>query len=274
MGWRGFSARSDSDSPVAVGHCRCFNGEMSSAHSPLAEVNRVVRTFDRDSTPVRALRDASLSVARGEFVAVVGPSGSGKSTLLSLLAGLDTPDEGTVTVLGHDIAAMSDDGRAVFRRTHIGMVFQFFRLLETMSAADNIAIACRLNGMHRRAAARRAADLLDLLGLGGRDTTQVSALSGGQRQRLAIARAIANSPGLLLADEPTGALDSDGGGEILELFRLLHDQGQTIVMVTHDPSIAAVADKVVTLRDGKTTAQTRRTDALTDPPAPPIGAVP
>jgi putative ABC transport system ATP-binding protein len=219
---------------------------------PVLDVRRVVRTYDADGVPVRALRDASLRVDAGEFVAVTGPSGCGKSTLLGLAAGLDLPDEGSVDVLGVPISTLSSDERARHRRRSIGMVFQFFNLIETMTALENVALACELGGSRRPAAERRAIDLLDLLGIGDKAGVTSLAMSGGQRQRLAIARALANDPAVLLADEPTGALDSEGGQEVLELFRRLNGHGQAIVLVTHDATVAAAAGRVVTMRDGRT----------------------
>ena len=208
------------------------------------------RTFAAELAPVRALRGVDLDVAPGECGAVMGPSGCGKSTLLNVIAGLDSVDDGTVEVAGERIDGRNEDWLAKFRRHHIGIVFQFFNLLDGVSALDNIVLPGVLGGMRRRAAESRARDLLDLLGLGDRSQQVPAVLSGGQRQRLAIARALVNEPTLLLADEPTGALDSDGGLEVLELFRRLHDDGQTIVMVTHSPDVAAGAARHVRMRDG------------------------
>ncbi len=224
---------------------------MVDGASPIVEVRGLKRTFDRDTAPVRALRGVDLTVSAGEFVAVTGPSGCGKSTLLSIIAGLDVADEGTVVVAGAEMGALDGDARAIHRRTAIGVVFQFFNLLDSMTAAQNVAIAAMLAGATRRAADRRARELLDLLGLSDRLDTLPARLSGGQRQRLAIARAMANSPAVLLADEPTGALDTDGGADVLRLFTRLHDSGQTIVLVTHDPVIAGAAQRVVSIRDGR-----------------------
>ncbi len=209
------------------------------------------RTFAAELAPVRALRGVDLDVQPGEFVAVMGPSGCGKSTLLNVIAGLDTVDDGTVEVAGQRVDGRDEDWLAKFRRHHIGIVFQFFNLLDGVSALDNIVLPAVLGGMRRKAAELRARELLDLLGLGDRAQQVPAVLSGGQRQRLAIARALVNSPTLLLADEPTGALDSDGGIEVLELFRRLHDGGQTIVMVTHAQDVAAGADRQVVMRDGQ-----------------------
>src|SRR3954454_5376677 len=217
----------------------------------MVEVRGLKRTFDKETSPVRALRGVDLCVQRGEFVAVTGPPGCGKSTLLSIIAGLDVPDEGTVVVAGVEMSALDGDARAVHRRSTIGVVFQFFNLLDSMTAAQNVAIAAMLGGASRRAGDRRARELLDLLGLGDKADSAPPRLSGGQRQRLAIARAMANSPAVLLADEPTGALDTDGGADVLQLFSRLHDSGQTIVLVTHDPVIAAATGRVVAMRDGR-----------------------
>jgi putative ABC transport system ATP-binding protein len=215
----------------------------------------VRRTFAAELAPVRALRGVDLDVAPGEFVALMGPSGCGKSTLLGAIAGLDTVDDGTVEVAGERIDGRDEDWLARFRREHVGIVFQFFNLLDGVSALDNIVLPAMLHGLRRRAAESRARDLLDLLGLGDRTEQVPAVLSGGQRQRLAIARALANEPTLLLADEPTGALDSEGGLEVLELFRRLHADGQTIVMVTHSPDVAAGAGRVVRMRDGRVVAE-------------------
>jgi putative ABC transport system ATP-binding protein len=209
------------------------------------------RTFAAELAPVRALRGVDLDVAPGEFVAVTGPSGCGKSTLLNAIAGLDRLDEGTIEVAEQRIDHRDEDWLARFRRHHVGIVFQFFNLLDGVSALDNIVLPAVLGGMRRRAAESRARDLLDLLGLGDRTAQVPAVLSGGQRQRLAIARALVNEPTLLLADEPTGAVDSDGGLEVLELFRRLHDGGQTIVMVTHSPDVAAGAQRQIQMHDGQ-----------------------
>jgi len=216
----------------------------------LLVVSGVYKTFEAEQAPVRALRGLSLDVQRGEFVAVMGPSGCGKSTLLNLIAGLDDPDEGTISIDGDRLSGQPEHVVAGLRRRHVGLVFQFFNLLESMTALDNVAMPALLGGQKRRAARQRARDLLGLLGLSSKGDDLPGALSGGQRQRLAIARALANDPTLLLADEPTGALDSEGGDEILELFRRLHEEGQTIVMVTHDTEVAAGADRIVQMSDG------------------------
>ncbi|WP_066365741.1 ABC transporter ATP-binding protein [Herbidospora mongoliensis] len=209
------------------------------------------RTFEAELAPVRALRGVDFDVAQGEFVAVMGPSGCGKSTLLNVIAGLDGVDDGTIEVAGERVDGRDEDWLAKFRRHHIGFVFQFFNLLDGVSALDNLVLPGVLGGMKRRAAEARARDLLDLLGLGDRLQQVPAVLSGGQRQRLAIARALVNQPSLLLADEPTGALDSEGGLEVLELFRRLHEDGQTIIMVTHAAEVAAGASRSIRMRDGR-----------------------
>jgi putative ABC transport system ATP-binding protein len=216
----------------------------------VVEVRELRRTFEADGIPVRALRGIDLTVAPGEFVAVMGPSGCGKSTLLNLIAGLDIPSGGEVWVGGGSLAGLDENARARMRRRHIGFVFQFFHLLGDMSVQGNVTLAAVVAGVPRRPAEARALELLDLLGLGAHAQQLPTALSGGERQRLAIARALANQPTLLVADEPTGALDSDGGREILELFRRLHGGGQTILLVTHDADVAAGAERLVHMRDG------------------------
>jgi len=239
-------------------------GAPNVAQDPVLRVQGVRRTYAAELAPVRALRGVDLDVAGGDFVAVMGPSGCGKSTLLNVVAGLDTIDEGMIEVAGERVDGRDEDWLARFRRRHVGIVFQFFNLLDGVSALDNIVFPAILGGMRRRAAETRARDLLDLLGLGDRAEQVPAVLSGGQRQRLAIARALVNSPTLLLADEPTGALDSEGGLEVLELFRRLHAEGQTIVMVTHSSEVAGGADRQVRMRDGQVVEET----TLAGPAAP------
>ena len=222
---------------------------MSENHPALA-VRGVRKTFEAENAPVRALRGVTLTLEPGEFVALMGPSGCGKSTLLSLVAGLETPDEGEIAVAGEPVTGRTEDELARMRRHHIGLVFQFFNLLEGMTVLENVALPAIIAGRKRKMAETRARDLLDLLGIGDKALAVPGVLSGGQRQRLAIARALANDPTLLLADEPTGALDSAGGAEVIELMRRLHRGGQTIVLVTHAAEVAAAAERVVRMRDG------------------------
>jgi putative ABC transport system ATP-binding protein len=210
----------------------------------------VRKSFGPDVAPVRALRGVDLRLGAGEFVALMGPSGSGKSTLLNIVAGLDVADDGKVVVAGEDVTRASADELAQLRRRHIGIVFQFFNLIDGMTALDNVALAALIGGANKRTAQQRARDLLDLLGLLDKSAAAPATLSGGERQRLAIARALANEPTVLLADEPTGALDSEGGAEVLQLFLRLHREGQTILLVTHSREVAAGADRIVELRDG------------------------
>jgi putative ABC transport system ATP-binding protein len=216
--------------------------------------DKVRKTFEAENAPVRALRGANLVVPTGDFVALMGPSGCGKSTLLNLVAGLDVADEGTITVAGELVTGRTEDELSRLRRRHIGIVFQFFNLLEGMTVLENVALPAVIAGRKRKTAETRARDLLDLLGIGDKASTVPGMLSGGQRQRLAIARALANEPTLLLADEPTGALDSEGGQEVIELLSRLHAGGQTIVLVTHDASVASAAARIVRMRDGRISA--------------------
>ena len=227
----------------------------------VVETRDLRKTFESEGAPVRALRGVDMSIAAGEFVAIMGPSGCGKSTLLNLIAGLDKPSDGELWLAGEALSEKDEDELAIMRRKHIGIVFQFFNLLEGMSVLENVALPAIVAGMKRKQAETRARDLLDLLGLADKAKDAPGVLSGGERQRLAIARALANSPTLVLADEPTGALDSAGGAEVLELFGRLHrDQGQTIMLVTHDKTVAAAADRIVYMRDG-------RIEGATEPPA-------
>jgi putative ABC transport system ATP-binding protein len=217
----------------------------------VVETRGLRKTYESEGSPVRALRGVDMAMDEGEFVAVMGPSGCGKSTLLNLIAGLDTPTEGEIVVAGEPLTDMDENALARMRRAHIGIVFQFFNLLEGMSVLENVTLPAVIAGSRRRQAESRARDLLDMLGLADKHASAPGVLSGGQRQRLAIARALANQPTLLLADEPTGALDSEGGLEVLELFRRLHAGGQTIMMVTHDDTVAASATRLIRLRDGR-----------------------
>jgi putative ABC transport system ATP-binding protein len=218
---------------------------------PVVRVEAVFRTFESELAPVRALRGVNLEVRPGEFVAIMGPSGCGKSTLLNVVAGLDVPDDGSVAVAGVALGALDENARSIFRRTNVGIVFQFFNLFETMTVLENVMMPALLAGAKRRAAEARAATLLDRLGIADKRPQLPAALSGGQRQRLAIARALANEPTLLLADEPTGSLDSVGGAAMLGLFRDLHAGGQTIVLVTHDQPVADAAERIVRMADGR-----------------------
>jgi putative ABC transport system ATP-binding protein len=209
----------------------------------------VVRRYGEGDTAVDALRSVSVDIARGRLTAVMGPSGSGKSTLMHILAGLDSPTSGDVTVAGVDVTALDDAALTLLRRDHIGFIFQFFNLLPMLTAAENIALPLKLAG--RKPDPEWLEELVDKVGLGDRLGHRPSELSGGQQQRVAVARALVSRPSVMFADEPTGNLDSTTSGEILALLRDSVDTlGQTTVMVTHDAHAAAIADRVLFLADG------------------------
>ncbi|MFY1691791.1 ABC transporter ATP-binding protein [Plantactinospora sp. WMMB782] len=219
---------------------------------PLIELADVSRRYD-EGPP--ALDAVSLRIAAGEAVAILGPSGSGKSTLLNLVAGLDRPSAGTVTVGGVRVDQLGEAASARYRRARIGMVFQFFNLLDDLTVADNVMLPAQLSGMARGAARRRAMELLGTLGVDRHADAYPGRLSGGERQRVAVARALVNRPALLLADEPTGALDTAAGEEVRNLLTELHTEGQTIVLVTHDLTLArSCASRTVRLVDGRVAA--------------------
>jgi len=215
-------------------------------------VRDVVKTYPLGSGEVVAVDNLSLDVGKGEFVAVVGRSGSGKTTLLNLLAGIDRPTSGTLTVEGSDLGGLAESDLAAWRGEKVGLVFQFFQLLPTLTVAENVMLpmdfADKIPAGHRR---DRAQHLLDRVGIGDQADKMPSTLSGGQQQRAAIARALANHPPLLLADEPTGNLDSVTADAVLELFAELNADGQTIVVVTHETDIRTVVGRQVTLHDGR-----------------------
>jgi putative ABC transport system ATP-binding protein len=216
----------------------------------LLEMTGVTRVHGEDETAVRALRGVSFRVSAGELVAVMGPSGSGKSTLLTLAGGLDSPTTGTVAVEGVDLAALGPRGRARMRRTAIGYVFQDFNLIPALTAAENVALPLELDGVRARTARAAARQALEELGLADLADRFPHHMSGGQQQRVAIARAVVGDRRLILADEPTGALDSETGEEVLRLLRSRCDAGAAGVLVTHEARHAAWADRVVFLRDG------------------------
>ena len=213
-------------------------------------IDGVTKAYQTGAPP--ALADITLRVAAGEVAAIMGPSGSGKSTLLNLIAGLDRPTTGTVTVAGQRIDALSESALARFRARHVGIIFQFFNLLDDLTVVDNVLLPAQLAGASRGRARVRACELLDRMGLAAHRDAYPARLSGGQRQRVAIARALVNSPELLLADEPTGALDTATGQEIGRLLSDLNAAGQTLVLITHDPALAARhAARIVQLVDGQ-----------------------
>jgi putative ABC transport system ATP-binding protein len=209
------------------------------------------KQYQMGEVTVDALRGVDFTVERGEFVAIMGPSGSGKSTLLHLLGGLDIASDGDVTLAGKRLAHLSDDEVTIVRRRQVGFIFQFFNLLPTLTAAENVALPLLIDGRAIDEYNARINELLDLVGLSDRRDHRPDQLSGGQQQRVAIARALVTDPAIVLADEPTGNLDSQSGTEVLQLLRRACDeQEQTIIMVTHDPRAAEFSDRVVRLRDG------------------------
>ena len=214
------------------------------------EARNLAKTYDTGGARVFGLRGVDVSIERGEFVAIMGPSGCGKSTLLNLLAGLDRPTAGEVRLDGDRIDQLSEAELARLRRRKIGFVFQFFNLLPALSALENIELPLLLVGRRRKDARRVANELMGALGVGDRWAAAPAQLSGGQQQRVALARALANSPDIVLGDEPTGNLDSAAARDVLGLLRAARDQGQTLLLVTHDARVAAAADRVVALRDG------------------------
>lgn len=224
---------------------------MTSQPVPAVEVRGVSRHFDGGGHTVYAVRDVSLTVPPGELLAIVGRSGSGKTTLLNLIAGLDQPDEGSVLLDGRDITTASEAELTALRRKHIGFVFQSFGLLPLLSAAENIALALRIAGASSRDEAQRTRELLELVGLSARAGHRPYELSGGEQQRVAVARALANRPRLLIADEPTGELDTVTGAQIFGLLQAAAAEGVTIVMATHDPLIVDYAHRVVEMSDGQ-----------------------
>jgi putative ABC transport system ATP-binding protein len=210
------------------------------------------KQYQMGEVMVDALRGVDFVVRQGEFVAIMGPSGAGKSTLLHLMGGLDTPSDGDVVLGGKRLAHLSDDDITIVRRREVGFIFQFFNLLPTLTAAENVALPLLIDGKRIEEYATRVDELLDLVGLGERRDHRPDQLSGGEQQRVAIARAFVNDPKIVLADEPTGNLDSKSGTVVLELLRrACKDLSATVVMVTHDPRAASYADRVVFLRDGR-----------------------
>lgn len=215
------------------------------------EMEHVWRRYHVGDADVVALRDATMCVESGELVAVIGPSGSGKSTFLQLIGLLDTPSDGQVCFDGEDVGRLNERSRTQVRLHSLGFVFQRFHLLNHLSAIDNVMLPLEAAGVAADERYDRAADLLESVGLGDRLTFRPAQLSGGQRQRVAVARAIANRPGVLLADEPTGELHTEDKERVLDLFRALNADGHTVIIVTHDPDVAAVAHRRIEIRDGR-----------------------
>ncbi len=223
----------------------------------LVQTQNLTKIYGSGSTAVTALDHVNINIHDGEFVAIMGPSGCGKSTLLHLLGGLDTPSDGKVVIDGMSIAEMPDDQLTELRRRRIGFVFQFFNLIPVLSAAENAALPITLDGVKPADAAAKAREWLGRFGLADRSANRPDQLSGGEQQRVAIARALVAEPSLILADEPTGNLDTRSGDEIASLLRnVSKEYNRTIVMVTHDPRIAAYADRIIFLKDGKVVDET------------------
>ncbi len=220
---------------------------------PFLRAEKVHKEYHQGQQALEVLRGVDLSVLRGEFVAVMGPSGSGKSTLLNVLGGLDRPTAGTISVEGQEITTLDQDALCRYRRDRVGFIFQSFQLLATMTAVDNVAFPMVFSGVPPRERKARAEKLLDDVGLTHRRHHKPSELSGGEQQRVAIARSLANSPDLLLADEPTGNLDSTTGIEVMNLLKKLHQDGHTLIVVTHDERIARHAGRVLRMLDGQWT---------------------
>jgi putative ABC transport system ATP-binding protein len=220
----------------------------------IVSLDRVSRTYAMDRVEVHALQEVSLEVEDGEFVAIAGPSGSGKSTMMHIVGCLDRPTAGTYRLAGTAVADLDDDGLARLRSRMIGFVFQSYNLLPRTSALDNVATPLLYQGIGRKARIARATSALERLGLGDRLDHEPSELSGGQQQRVAVARAIVTDPALILADEPTGNLDSASGSDVLAVLRELHATGRTIVLITHDADVAAAAGRQVHIRDGRIAA--------------------
>lgn len=223
----------------------------------LLKLTDICKDYIQGKEPVRVLKNINLTVEQGEYLAIMGPSGSGKTTLMNLIGCLDVPTSGTYTLGGRELKDLPDKDLAKVRNKHIGFVFQNFNLLPKMDAVENVALPLLYAGVPLRERRQRAIDALNAVGLGERIHFLPNQLSGGQCQRVAIARAMVGKPDLLLADEPTGALDTKSGNQIMELFRNLSNEGITIIMITHEPSIAACADKTYHILDGEL-----RTDAF------------
>ena len=223
---------------------------MIATAQPVIQLRNVQKKYEIGEHEVQALRGVDLDIARNDYVAIMGPSGSGKSTLMNLVGCLDTPSEGEYWLDGEKVSDLDDDRLATIRNKRIGFVFQTFNLLPRASALHNVELPLIYAGIKRKQRRERAEAVLNLVGLGNRMDHRPSELSGGQRQRVAIARALVTNPSILLADEPTGNLDSKTSGEIMALLAELHDQGQTIVLVTHEPDIAAHAQRRIVLKDG------------------------
>ncbi len=217
----------------------------------ILHTTKLTKTYQLNGVQVQALRGVDFELKAGEFVAIMGASGCGKSTLLHLLGGLDSPTAGEIDIAGQRIDQLNETQRAIMRRKQVGFVFQRFNLINNLTVADNIEMPALMAGMPTKKAEAKRQSLLEDLGIGDKAHALPTQLSGGQQQRVAIARALMNEPAVLLADEPTGNLDSQSAREVLNLLRRYHNEGQTILLVTHDAKVASMADRVITMRDGQ-----------------------
>lgn len=227
------------------------NAKQSLANMPLVELTNICKYYASGEMEVRALDGVDLTINQGEFLSILGPSGSGKSTLMNMLGCLDKPSDGDYLLVGQNVASLTANALAAIRNQKIGFVFQSFNLLEYATALDNVALPLVYGGIKAKERRQRAARLLEQVGLGDRLDHKPNQLSGGQKQRVAIARALVNDPQIILADEPTGALDSKSGAEIEALFNQLHEEGRTLIVVTHDNALAERTKRIITIKDGK-----------------------
>jgi ABC transporter related protein len=226
--------------------------QESEANMELLRIEHLTKVYGSGENEVRALDDISFSVPKGQFLAIIGPSGSGKSTLLHILGGVDRPTSGTVWVDGQDVYAQNEEQLAVFRRRQVGLVYQFYNLIPVLNVTENMTLPLRMDG--RKVDPQRLAEMVEILGLQGRERHLPNQLSGGQQQRVSIGRALMNTPAVMLADEPTGNLDSKNSQEIVELLRLSNQKyGQTLIIITHDENIALQADRIIAIEDGRIT---------------------
>ena len=226
--------------------------QESEANMELLRIEHLTKVYGNGENEVRALDDISFSVPKGQFLAIIGPSGSGKSTLLHILGGVDRPTRGTVWVDGQDVYAQNEEQLAVFRRRQVGLVYQFYNLIPVLNVTENMTLPLRMDG--RKVDPQRLAEMVEILGLQGRERHLPNQLSGGQQQRVSIGRALMNTPAVMLADEPTGNLDSKNSQEIVELLRLSNQKyGQTLIIITHDENIALQADRIIAIEDGRIT---------------------
>jgi putative ABC transport system ATP-binding protein len=221
----------------------------------LIELKNIFKKYQMGTTTINALNGLECTIEKGEYVALMGPSGSGKSTLMNVIGCLDSPTSGIYLLNGQDVSGMTDDELAIVRNVEIGFVFQSFNLLPRTSALENVALPLVYAGIAKKERLERAQAVLEKVGLGDRGDHKPNELSGGQRQRVAIARALINNPSIVLADEPTGNLDSKSSAEIMNLFQAIHDEGNTVVMVTHEEDIAKYAKRTIRMRDGKLASQ-------------------